>query len=1026
MDQNKTIQAQFEACAVLKSEYVALIHEQNTLCYRDLNQQANQIAHFLIDSGVGSHTIVGLYFYPGFAQIIALLAILKTGAAYLPLDISVPKKRLSNLLSDAKPVMLLTHTEVGDLSWINIATIVLDAIADQLTHYSIKNPDINIASTHLCYLIYTSGTLGKPKGVMIQHGNVYNTVSQMQAIFSLTDTDKLLLNVSCAFDPSVWLLFWPLSLGAAVVIPKINYSPDDLCQIIRQYSMRVLHAGPSLLRILLNQSNITLCHRLELILGGGESWQISDLKQLKRCLPKVELCNVYGPTEASIHATYWCSKTYDWTHLTEVPIGKPLRGMEIFIFDDNFRVCALGEVGELYLSGLGVGPGYWQNDAMTRNSFVQLDGSEKIFYKTGDLVKQRSDGNLVFVGRADEQIKLRGFRIELIEIEQHILCLSEIENVAIIAYRENDSVISQLIAFVVLTVSDSVEIEINIKRFLKENLPDYMIPHRIIALAQLPMTLNHKIDKSALYTLYKKIQHTQMTDQSHTLTALIDNSVQAKLTALWSEILNRTSIAPDQHFFDIGGDSLSALALIGKINQQFAINLSVVVLFEQPTISALAKLIKQQVKLMPIDTSAQASLARWPLSDNQKWLLRTARGFTSINNIVLPLRLNTFIDEHYLEAATHQLIKQHPILRATIVDNANVILQKYEGVFNFLNLENKPHPQQSNQLDIHYLKLNNQEINLNRDSLFKIQLIRCSLQKHILYIFMHHVISDPFSAQLLLSDLLEHYLFLAKNRNYSQDSQRVSLSDYLAYEQEIKSTIEYYNQLVRWKNKVSAHPIKLDFGTMDECDLTAACVQVRVPYEISVEIKAYCHQYQISLFVFLLSAFKLCLYQCFQQERFGVGINISRRTNVRWSKMVGPLSEQAISLVDFSKITNFSELIQVTNANLHAIYAVPVSIESICQELYGESTHCQDMFNVLFDYERSVNRLSVANLDVFILPIQSSHSVRRHLSVRMLDDQNDLILQVRHRKKLFTTQTIDQCIQLFFDCMAQVCSRSLL
>ncbi len=393
--------------------------DNHALSYQQLNQQANQLAHYLVELGVTTDNIVGVCAERSLEMVIGLLAILKAGAAYLPLDPDYPAERLAFMLDDAQISIILTQNHIN-LPHTTAQLINLNKINYQ--KYPTKNLNITVGLDNLAYVIYTSGSTGKPKGAMNTHLAISNRLLWMQDAYNLTLQDKVLQKTPFSFDVSVWEFFWPLMTGAQLVMakPKGHRDPNYLAQLIAQQQITTLHFVPSMLRIFLNTSQLSLCTSLKRVFCSGEALSVELQNQFFQHFSKVELHNLYGPTEAAVDVSFWSSQPNEQGYT--VPIGKPIANLQLYILDQQNQLVEIGETGELHIAGIGLARGYLNRPELTGEKFIYLDlPTGKIrMYKTGDLARYRADGNIEFLGRMDYQVKIRGFRIELGEIETYL------------------------------------------------------------------------------------------------------------------------------------------------------------------------------------------------------------------------------------------------------------------------------------------------------------------------------------------------------------------------------------------------------------------------------------------------------------------------------------------------------------------------------------------------------------------------------------------------------------------------------
>lgn len=557
----------------------ALCFEQQELSYAKLDRQANQLAHFLIASGVETNQPVAVCMQRSVELVICLYAILKSGAAYLPLDTSSPRDRLQDMLDDAGATILITDNNVGLPLLEAKHKIIYTDIQENINDQPETNPAIINSADDLAYVIYTSGSTGKPKGVAVPHRGVINRLLWMQDAYPLTDNDVVLQKTPYSFDVSVWEFFWPLFTGAKLVIakPEGHKDPDYLCQLIQQQQVTTLHFVPSMLSLFLSNNSASACRSLQTVFCSGEALKVEHSRQFFSSLPKSRLINLYGPTEASIDVSVWeCKKEH--AH-SRIPIGKPIANTQLYILNEFHQPVATGVPGELYIGGAGLAKGYLGQATLTAERFIDSPFAntpgEKL-YKTGDKVRFLPDGNIDYLGRMDFQVKLRGLRIELGEIENQLDSLAFIkESVVVLATHNNEQ---HLVAY----ISSDEEVESAfIKKLLANKLPDYMLPSAIIRLAELPLSPNGKVDRKAL-PLW------QMDRKKQTIFVAPRNASEVFIAQLWCDFLKLDTVGVLDNFFELGGHSLLATQIVSRIRERYEVEISLAKLFEKPTVEALA------------------------------------------------------------------------------------------------------------------------------------------------------------------------------------------------------------------------------------------------------------------------------------------------------------------------------------------------------------------------------------------------------------------------------------------------------
>ncbi len=589
----------FELQAKLTPDAIALVHEERQLTYSELNSRANQLAHHLETLGVGPETMVGICTERSVEMIIAVLGILKAGAAYVPLDPAYPQQRLAYMLADTGIQVVLTS--VGAISTIpefHGTVVCLDAEteddAKQISACSAENMTLAPESGQLAYLIYTSGSTGTPKGTMIEHHSLSNFTVGAAAGYGITPGDRILQFASLSFDASIEEIFPALSVGAAVVLrtdPMLS-SAADFLQKCNEFGITILDLPTAYWHELaaeLAADKLALPESLRLVIIGGEKALPERLASWHAHVGQsVRLVNTYGPTESTIVATTFdlAADAFDGP---EIPIGRPVRGLTAYVLDEMGRPVPVGIPGELHLGGAGVARGYLRRPGVTAEKFV-ADPFSNIpaarLYRTGDLVRYRSDGNLEFLGRIDNQVKIRGFRIELEEIEQALRAHEHVFDAVVMAQDETDGE-KRLVAYVV--PARDAQLSVSELRFgLAEALPAYMIPATFMFIDALPVAPTGKIDRKALPRLD---QTTRTIDENF---AAPRSHLEESIAEVWNELLKVDRVGIHDNFFELGGHSLLGAKLISNLRRRLNVELSLVDIFQSPTVSRMAALIYQR------------------------------------------------------------------------------------------------------------------------------------------------------------------------------------------------------------------------------------------------------------------------------------------------------------------------------------------------------------------------------------------------------------------------------------------------
>jgi iturin family lipopeptide synthetase A len=588
----------------------ALIFEEQTLTYRELCSRANQLANYLRWLGVGQESLVGVAMERSPEMVISLLAILKAGGAYVPMDADYPADRLTFMLADARVPALLTQQRIlPKLPPIGARIVCVDAEWEVIAQESTEPPASTTTPDHLAYVIYTSGTTGQPKGAMNTHRAICNRLLWMQDAYQLGAEDRVLQKTPFSFDVSVWEFFWPLLAGATMVVAKPAGHQDSryLADVISTQRVTTMHFVPPMLAAFLDEPGLAAkCGTLRQVICSGETLPPELANRFFGILGRTsKLHNLYGPTEAAVDVTFWQCRAGDEV----IPIGGPVANTQMYVLDAYGQPAPIGVAGDLHIGGVQVGRGYWARPELTAEKFIadpfRADPRARL-YRTGDLARWRADGALLYLGRRDHQVKVRGFRIELEEIEAVLSTHPRVKQNVVLARTDGPGE-PRLVAYIVPAPDGSHsqnghaghepaavdahtirgELAGSLRGHLRGRLPEYMLPAAFVALPALPLSPNGKVDRRALPA--PDFSHAPEAEAAADVPA---TPLETYLTTLWTEVLDLQGMDPEDNFFESGGDSLLGLRIVNRLRQDLNEHVSLVVMFEAPTIRALAKLLE--------------------------------------------------------------------------------------------------------------------------------------------------------------------------------------------------------------------------------------------------------------------------------------------------------------------------------------------------------------------------------------------------------------------------------------------------
>ena len=665
-----TLQAMFESQVRRTPDAPAVIFGEVSLSYRELNERANQLAHRLRRLGVKPNVLVGLFLERSIEMVVGLYAVLKAGGAYVPIDPEYPADRVEFMIRDAAPHVLLIQGRLTSSVPPNTARIIrLDDDWPEIGSESRENPERLVTPDDPAYMIYTSGSTGMPKGALNSHRGICNRLVWMQSAYPLTAADSILQKTPFSFDVSVWEFFWPLQVGARLVVAKPGGHRDStyLVDVITNENITVVHFVPSMLGAFLADPDAAKCRCLSHVICSGEALPFQMQEQFFESL-SAQLHNLYGPTEAAVDVTHWTCQRKSGRAI--VPIGRPVANTQIYILDHNRKPVPVGIAAELYIGGVQVGLGYHNRPELTAERFVPDELTSRPgqkLYRTGDLARYLNEGEIEYLGRMDHQVKIRGFRIELGEIEATLLKHSGIQE-AVVVSREDQPGVKRLVAYLVSSIAgmdaDAV------REHLKKTLPEYMVPAYFVFLDQLPLSPNGKIDRKAL-------PEPPSRTESNRSFVLPRTPIEKKLSELWSKVLRVEKIGIHDNFFELGGDSILSIQVISHGRRE-GLKLTAAMLFGNQTIAELALVTEDgQHQIVPLAEN-QAASGSAPLTPIQNWFFHQNLGRPSYYNQAFLFEVLKPLDHSLLAGAAREVGLHHDSLRLRFVRGEDGWRQAYD------------------------------------------------------------------------------------------------------------------------------------------------------------------------------------------------------------------------------------------------------------------------------------------------------------------------------------------------------------
>ncbi|WP_158881412.1 non-ribosomal peptide synthetase [Amycolatopsis anabasis] len=889
-------------------ERTALSFESAALSYAELDRRAEALAAVLVEWGVGPESIVGVHLDRSVELVVALVAVLKAGGAYLPLDPSYPVDRLRFMVGDAAPVVVLTtaggSAAFGDAVCVEVAGWggVVSVLAGS-NRSERSRPRQQVRPEHPAYVIYTSGSTGRPKGVVVSHGAIVNRLRWMQAEFGLGVGDRVLQKTPSSFDVSVWEFFWPLITGAELVLakPEGHKDPRYLADLIETERITTVHFVPSMLRAFAEEAE-GRCSSLRRVICSGEALPADLTRRFDK------LHNLYGPTEAAVDVTAWpCGVETD-----PVPIGRPVWNTQVYVLDSFLRPVPPGVPGELYLGGVQLARGYLNRAGLTASRFVANPFGPKgaRLYRTGDRARLRPDGALEFLGRADDQVKIRGFRVELGEVEAALTALDGVASAAVAARAERQ----QLIGYVVPAPGAGPD-PAALRRKLAEALPEHYVPSAFVLLDELPLTPSGKLDRKAL----------PEPDLPDGPGGEPRNPREEILRGLFADVLGRDRIGVHDDFFALGGHSILATRLVARIRRNLGADLEIRSVFDAPTVAGLARALDGGGSRPALEPRPRPE--PMPLSAAQRslWFLYRLEGPSPTYNLPFAARLTGPLDRTALRHALSDVAGRHESLRTVfpetdgeprqqVLEHAEVPLSRTECA--------------DHDLPAQLARINGHRFRLDAEPPIRAELLELGEHEHVLVVLVHHIAGDEWSARPLLRDLGEAYAARAGGAEPTWRPLPAQYADYTLWHRELLGDETdpaslAARQRAFWLRRLEGLPEELplpaDRARPASPTHRGAEVAVPIPAPLATAVRRLARTLGASDLMIAQAAVAVLLHRLGAGDDIPLGAPAAGRGDDALDELVGYFVNTLVLRTDVTGNPSFRELIaRVREANLDA------------------------------------------------------------------------------------------------------------
>ncbi|BAS60155.1 amino acid adenylation domain protein (plasmid) [Leptolyngbya boryana NIES-2135] len=1022
----------FEAQVERTPNAIALVYEDQQLTYRELNDRANQLAHYLQSLGVTPDVLVGICLERSLEMVVALLAVLKAGGAYLPLDPSYPPERLAFMIEDAQvPVLLTMAGQQNQFSTPAAKVVDLDRDAAILSQQSIENPVGEVTPDHLAYVIYTSGSTGKPKGVLIHHANVVRLFAATQPWYHFNEQDVWTLFHSYAFDFSVWEIWGALLHGGRLVVVPYwtSRSPEAFYDLLCQERVTVLNQTPSAFRQLIQVEDSlrrpsTLC--LRLVIFGGEALSYQSLQPWfeRHGDRSPQLVNMYGITETTVHVTYH-PLTMATLGETRSVIGKPIPDLQVYLLDHHHQPVPVGVPGEMYIGGAGLARGYLNRPELTAERFIPHpfdDAPNARLYKSGDLARYLPNGEIEYLGRIDHQVKLRGFRIELGEIEA-LLCQYPQVNQAVVIDREDVPGDQRLVAYIVpdSTLNDAQLIDL--RHFLQTKLPDYMVPAAFVVLDALPLTVNGKLDRRALPVPNDSAL------ASDDRTTAPRTPVEEMVMGIWAKVLGLNQVGLHDNFFELGGHSLLATQVTSQVRAVFQVELPLRCLFEAPTLSAFAREIEfaigtdRSLQAPTIDRVSRSEPLPLSFAQQRLWFLQQLDPNDTSYTLPAAVRLQGRLNIAALAQSLSAIVQRHEILRSQFVTIAGqptqVILPEATVPLIPIDLQSLSPSEQDAEVQRLALQATQQPFDLSQAPLLRSTLLQLAENDFVLLLTMHHIVSDGWSIGVFIQEMVQLYTAFAEEQASPLAALPIQYADFALWQRQWLQGEVLDAQLAYWKQQLAGDlpilELPSDRPRPAVQSFRGATRSFQLPRDLSTALQAFSQQQGATLFMTLLAAFKTLLYRYTQQADILVGSPIANRNRAELEGLMGCFVNTLVFRTNLSGNPSFQTVLKrVREVALGAYTHQDVPFEKLVDELQPDrdlSHH--PLFQVMFVLQNApMPALELPDLTLSTLDIDSG-TASFDLTLSLMETPTGLSGSCEYNTDLFEPETIARMLEQF-------------
>lgn len=1024
-----SVPEQFLYQAVKTPGAIALQSEGLQLTYRELSEKAMRLAACLNEQGIGRGDRVGLYFDRSAELIVGLLGAMMSGASYVPFDPKQTGDRLSHMLSEADIQLVLVQNHL--MSKLPLASIDVMVVGKEsheegwLDEYqTVSKAELNLPSKEdAAYVIYTSGSTGKPKGVEVLHSGLTDYCAYASQRYYQKELYGSLVATLHSFDLTIPALYLPLLSGGCVELLPFNEELEALANVLSETQAKsyLLRLTPLHIRGMLDLMKAGSCTQDHVFVVGGEEFLPSLANDLTQKFPNAKVYNHYGPTETVVGCTLFeIEKGVDYGQLGngKIPIGFPMANTSVYVLDENKRQVPIGVQGELYISGPCVANGYVNQPALTAEKFVanpvEADSKYKA-YRTGDLVRWLSTGNLEFVGRTDNQVKIRGHRIELGEMEQQLSNVSWVTE-GVVLVQEDEIGERQLVAFIAAEGKADMSA---LKSHLAANLPNYMVPAFFVSVESIPRTRHGKVDRKALLAL-------DVSNAGEKKYTAPETEVEVKLAKIFADVLKVETVGIHDSFFELGGHSLLATRCVSLIRQEFKLELQLRVLFENSTVAQLAESFEtaSDTLILPdIEVVSDRENMELSYAQQRLWFIDQLEGGSAHYNLPGVFTMEGQLNLPAFKSAIKEVINRHEILRTTYLPvkgaAVQVVMSHFELPIEELDLTGLEGMAQEEEVKKLAETNANAVFDLSKDLMIRVQLLRLSEEYHVVLFNIHHIASDGWSRGILIQDFSTFYHSFAKGETDPLPPLRVQYSDYAQWQKQWLQGPILERQLAYWKNRLegipSIHNLPLDRARPAEPSYHGERHQRLCDKEKSESIYRFCQKHDVTLFMFLQTAFAVLLSRNSREDDIVVGTPIAGRVHKDIEGLIGFFVNSLVLRSDLSDDPAFSDLLATSKQHILDAYTHQyLPFEMLVEEINPErSMGHSPLFQVVIILQN--NEQASLNLpDLKLRPQEEGPFVIKFdLEFSILETKDGLQFNWTYNTDLFNLETVERLADQF-------------